>query len=85
MEAVLEQKQVWKNNKIKKNEKPVGFFAGIFGCWHKELSRPFTTQKESYRVCTHCGARRHFDPETLETYGQFYFPLEARVTELERR
>lgn len=83
MEVVLNQK-IRQNNKVRNPEKRVGFIAGIFGCWHKELSRPFTTQKDSYRVCTHCGARRHFDPETLKTFGQFYFPLETKVVELDR-
>lgn len=83
MQVVLEQKQIW-NKQNKKAEKRVGFFAGLFGCWHKELSRPFTTKNDSYRVCLGCGARRHFDPETLQTYGQFYFPLEAGVVTPER-
>lgn len=84
MEAVLEQKQVWQKEKIKKDKQPVGFLAGIFGCWHKELSRPFTTKNESYRVCTNCGARRQFDPETLQTHGHFYFPHETGLAHLER-
>ena len=57
----------------KLNEKPVGIFTGIFGCWHHDLSRPFTTKSGSYRACLNCGARKHFDPKTLKTFGRFYF------------
>ncbi len=85
MQAVLENKQLWEKEKIRKKEKAVSFFTGIFGCWHKELSRPFTTSNNSYRVCLNCGARRHFNAETLETYGQFYFPLEALSVILEKK
>jgi hypothetical protein len=77
MQAVLENKQFWEQETSNKKEKTVSFFTGIFGCWHKELSRPFTTFNNSYRACLNCGARRHFNAETLETYGQYYFPLEV--------
>lgn len=63
------------NNDIPTNfGKKVGVFAALFGCWHDELSRPFTIGKESYRVCLLCGARRHFDPRNLKTFGAFYYP-----------
>jgi hypothetical protein len=52
----------------------VGLIAKLFGCWHKELSRPFTTKTSSYRTCLDCGARRKFNPENLKTSGPFYFP-----------
>lgn len=52
----------------------VGFFAKLFGCGHQNLSRPFSRGKSGYRVCLHCGARKHFDPETLKTFGSFYYP-----------
>ncbi|MEP6924866.1 MAG: hypothetical protein ABI954_10410 [Pyrinomonadaceae bacterium] len=84
MQAIIENEQVWEKEKIQKHEETVGFFVGIFGCWHKELSRPFTTANNSYRVCLNCGARRHFDTETLKTYGQYYFPLEAKVVEFKQ-
>lgn len=45
----------------------------IFGCWHKEMSRPFTLQSESYRVCLECGAHRHFNTQTWEMTGPFYY------------
>ena len=52
----------------------VGIVASLFGCWHKSLSRPFTTKTASYRTCLECGARRKFNPESLKTSGPFYFP-----------
>ncbi len=52
----------------------IGIFGKVFGCWHKRLSRPFTSVKESYRVCLECGARKHFNAQTLETKGSFYYP-----------
>jgi len=45
----------------------------VFGCWHRELSRPFTLDGESYRVCVDCGARRKFDPRRWEMVGDFYY------------
>ncbi|HSK70730.1 MAG TPA: hypothetical protein VK892_03475 [Pyrinomonadaceae bacterium] len=46
----------------------------LFGCWHNDLSRPFVQGKTAYRSCLQCGARKQFNPETLETHGSFYFP-----------
>ena len=52
----------------------IGIVGKIFGCWHKRISRPFTTKESSYRTCLDCGARRKFNPENLKTFGPFYFP-----------
>ncbi|MCU1289034.1 MAG: hypothetical protein JWN60_1263 [Acidobacteria bacterium] len=52
----------------------IGIIGTLFGCWHKELSRPFTNRKSSYRTCLHCGARKRFDAENLKTFGPFYYP-----------
>ena len=84
MNATLRLRQLQKNNSVKKDKKTVGFIAGLFGCWHKDLTRAFTIGAESYRVCANCGARRHFDTETLRTYGHFYFPLEADLSQIKR-
>lgn len=54
--------------------KKIGLFGKLFGCWHKRLSRPFTSKNSSYRTCLECGARRKFNPENLKTSGPFYFP-----------
>ena len=48
--------------------------AKLFGCWHGNISRPFVEGKTAYRSCLRCGARKQFNPKTLETQGDFYFP-----------
>jgi hypothetical protein len=50
----------------------ISMISTVFGCWHDNLSRPFTRGKTSYRSCLHCGARKQFNAETLETFGSFY-------------
>lgn len=52
----------------------IGIFGKLFGCWHKEMSRPFTDKQVSYRACTSCGARRKFDTSNFTTSGTFYYP-----------
>jgi hypothetical protein len=54
--------------------KKVGLMTKLFGCWHENISRPFVQEQTAYRCCLQCGARKRFDPETLKTYGAFYFP-----------
>lgn len=63
------------------------WFGEIFGCTHKEMSRPFSRQGESYRVCISCGARRRFDQQSWNSAGPFYYKpatttdlLEAKVS-----
>ena len=60
----------------------INLITTLFGCWHSNISRPFINGKVAYRSCLQCGARKHFDPETLKTDGKFYFPpvvKEARI------
>jgi hypothetical protein len=45
----------------------------IFGCPHKEMSRPFSRHGETYRVCIACGAHRRFDERTWNSLGPFYY------------
>jgi len=52
----------------------IGLLAQLFGCWHKQISRPFTIGNNSYRACLHCGARKPFDTKNLKTYGSFHYP-----------
>lgn len=63
-------------NKIDSNVfgRKMGLIAKLFGCWHYDLSRPFVQGKTAYRSCLQCGARKLFDPETLQTHGSFHFP-----------
>jgi hypothetical protein len=53
----------------------IGLLGKLFGCWHKDLSRPFTDIRGSYRACTDCGARKVFDTRSFKTLGTFYYPL----------
>jgi hypothetical protein len=49
------------------------WLAELLGCQHKEMSRPFSRQGETYRVCIACGARRSFDYKTWNSAGPYYF------------
>ncbi len=51
-------------------------FSRALGCWHRNLSRPFTRGSETYRTCTDCGARRRFNLHEWTTVGGFYRPEE---------
>lgn len=50
-----------------------GLIGSIFGCWHRDMSRPLTRNGETYRACLDCGARRQFNPCTWELNGPYYF------------
>jgi hypothetical protein len=65
------------------NIRTCGWLSRVFGCWHTELSRPFSTQGQTYRVCLACGARRQFNPRTWKMQGKFYYnpPKEAHSIE----
>ena len=58
------------------------------GCFHWHKSRPFTSGRMTYRVCTDCGARRGFDLDRWEMYGPYLFAADSqaeREHELKRR
>ena len=55
----------------------------LFGCQHKQMSRPFSRHGETYRVCIACGAHREFDTQKWNSSGPYYFK-EARTTDLRR-
>ncbi len=77
MQAILEQNRIAKSLNNRTDGafgNKIGLFGSIFGCWHKQLSRPFTIGKDSYRSCLSCGARKYFDIETLKAFGSFYYP-----------
>ena len=79
------QSLVHRNGKLTKEIDPfvfgakTGLIAKLFGCWHDNLSRPFSQNKAAYRSCLECGARKQFNPETLETHGKFYYPPIIKV------
>jgi len=37
----------------------------FFGCRHRELSRAFTSEGETYKVCLKCGAHLPYSWETM--------------------
>lgn len=52
--------------------KKLGLLSKIIGCPHKDIGRPFGEGRSAYRSCVSCGARKHFNTETLETGSHFY-------------
>jgi len=44
----------------------------MLGCWQHDLSRPFTHQGRTYRVCMNCGLSRDFNLKTWKTQGASY-------------
>ena len=41
----------------------------LLGCWQHDLSRPFTRNGKTHRVCLKCGLSRDFNLNTWETHG----------------
>jgi len=58
-------------------------FRRALGCWHRNLSLPFTRGSETYRTCTDCGARRRFNLNEWTMVGAYYRPEEP-LTDDER-
>jgi len=50
------------------------FLQRLVSCRHRNLSRPFTRGRETYRTCVACGARRRLDPQESKMVGPFYYP-----------
>jgi hypothetical protein len=87
MQAALETLEHYSQRdeaRVSKMTLAVGRWVGeLFGCQHKEMSRPFSRQGETYRVCIACGARRQFDREKWNTEGPYYYKA-ARTSDLLR-
>ena len=47
-------------------------FLPLLVCWHRKMSRPFTRDGQTYRVCLRCGVHRKFDLEEWKTKGDYY-------------
>jgi hypothetical protein len=45
----------------------------VFGCWHADLSRPFSRGGRAYRKCLSCGAQRRFNLGNWEMQGKFFY------------
>lgn len=58
---------------------PGHLIARIFGCWHLEMSRPFTQAGETYRACLNCGAHRQFNLQDWKMFGAYYYPTPAHL------
>lgn len=41
------------------------FYDILFGCRHDHLTRPFTLQRETYKVCLDCGKQIFYSPDTM--------------------
>lgn len=63
-------------------EAPLKWLTRLFGCWHREMSRPFTLRAESYRACLECGAHREFNTQVWEMTGPYYYERAAKAAEL---
>ncbi len=72
------QQSILSNNINVLNSIPSGGGAGswvarVFGCWHREMSRPFSQAGRSYRTCLNCGAHRRFNVGNWEMQGSYYY------------
>ena len=51
----------------------VSWITSLFGCWHLQMSRPFSHNGQAYRSCLHCGAQRKFNLKSWEMQGDYYY------------
>ena len=52
----------------------------LFGCHHKSLSRVFTLDGQTYRVCCDCGARFGYSLQTMSIERRlFWVPVLTRL------
>ena len=50
------------------------------GCWHTHMGWPTRYDDHySYRVCTECGIKRLFDPESFRGYGPYSYDLKELI------
>jgi hypothetical protein len=58
-----------------------------FGCHHSKLSRVFTIEGHTYKVCCDCGARFRYSLETMSIVRPAYrlFPSLRRLKARRRR
>jgi hypothetical protein len=61
------------NRRTQSGRERGNWIARLFGCWHREMSRPFSIQGQTYRTCLDCGARRQFNLGRWEMTGDFYY------------
>jgi len=56
----------------------------LFGCHHVHLSRVFTLQGETYRVCCDCGAKFVYSLETMSIEHRLPLPEQSRSPKFSR-
>lgn len=83
--ATLTEQTAQHSSEAQEETATPGWLTRIFGCWHREMSRPFTFSDDSYRVCLECGARRRFNPRTWEMTGPYYYEGAPSLLELYSR
>ncbi len=77
MQLILEQNLLAENKAPRAadpNGQKIGLLASLFGCWHKRLTRPFTSDRRTYMACVECGARRIVDTKNFKVSRAFYYP-----------
>jgi hypothetical protein len=74
---VKNQQNVVQMSSVSSNTGVTGFITKLFGCWHKEMSRPFSLYGQTYRTCLDCGARRQFNVETWEMQGDYHYRAQS--------
>ena len=80
MEAVVEQAGIDASTfMLDRFSQVKNVLSRVFGCWHLELSLPFTRDNETYRTCVTCGSRRRFDLERWTMVGPFYRPQSRQL------
>jgi hypothetical protein len=53
----------------------MALFDFIFGCYHSKLSRVFTIEGRTYRVCCGCGAQFDYSLECMTTGPRLRYSL----------
>jgi len=56
-----------------------------FGCHHRKLSRVFTSNGHSYKVCCECGATFRYSLETMSIQQRRRLPAALRRLQIGRR
>ena len=51
----------------------------VFGCWQHDLSRPFSNNGRTYRICTKCGMSRDFDTDSWTTKGHYHVTATSKI------
>lgn len=48
----------------------MGIMNWLFGCRHKDLSRAFTAEDQTYKVCLKCGAHLRYSWQTMSLVSE---------------